>query len=1129
MVSTQPLAIIVANGEKVFSSAKSNQVSWTMKRFHFNHNFRILQLGGSDMVLGVDWMKQFSSVLMVCKDMTLSFQKDGKLMIIQGQTTMGNWKSITGNRMQKMTAKDSSLMDELYVLDVDRVASTVPNASSRGVRVVLSQEGRPIAYLNKALGPKHMDLSIYEKEYIAILMVVSKWRDYLEGNQFVIKPYHEPLKYLLEQNLMTTIQKMGLTKLLGLDYIIQYRKGKNNTVADAFSRQFEDFVEHNYIRAVSIVPSWVNEIKGTYEDDLLAKEWICVLSVHPHSHNNWKYSGGILRYQSRVYVGSKGDLRLQILSNLHDSPQGGHSGVQATYQRIKAHFYWSGLKKMVVVYVRKCDTCQRIKVEHIPKIGLLQPLPVPNQAWEIITMDFTDGLPKSNQKTCILVMNMAISNRDKTFTSLFWHDLMKQLGTSTFYSTTYHPKTDGQTKQFDPWGQGSSHEWGIVMVGREEGENHEENELGNSGNELGIGKDEILPADEMETDEISFGSIQAAESMHCGSISFGRFANEPLAWERKSSFSHNRYLEEVEKCSKPGSIIEKKAYFEAHFRKRALLQSSSSEGQNGGEYQNCKSDVMENEDYGEYQTGENDTDCVNKGSHYNHFDENGLSSMDYGENLYCGNEGSLFYHENEGNHFDHSNESSLCALLYMSPDDSEYLGEGALTESVIECPGLLSAHQTHISVPIDFEPEETSESQSGCAKSFISSDNPEKEVEENLDDDDADNIDETFESLDQSPNTEIQQNHSSKLKSATENRTIKPRLKSPVNRDHSQKNTFCDPSMVAAMVQERKEKEITKRTKPQKLPLQTAFPTRRSVHKSPKQEDSARARFNAKSNAENKSGNGPMTKKEIEAQPFSYKKIAPVVRQTPNRIKQTAVSTWEDAKSTARGFHFKSGERAEKRREFYTKVEKKNASQRGRDESDSSKNTGRESEKTEAEIKQLRKSLTFKAKPMPSFYHVPTTSRFTRNKAATSTMKSAKVGKKSPNSGIRAIPISPSRSREANKQALSSAGSIGELICPPVEPSRAGIVSPTPPTVSHSSPEPVTQNTILWKKERKKENSNLQKHRMSESSKVVKDHKSGGRPKVGGRRSNSELVTKNMKNAGMDCSSGIGRCAVMAP
>ena len=54
------------------------------------------------------------------------------------------------------------------------------------------------------------------------------------------------------------------------------------------------------------------------------------------------------------------------------------------------------------------------------------------------------------------------------------------------------------------------------------------------------------------------------------SASFGKFEVEFLSWERKSSFSHNRYLEEVEKCLSPGSVIEKKAYFEAHFKKTAL-------------------------------------------------------------------------------------------------------------------------------------------------------------------------------------------------------------------------------------------------------------------------------------------------------------------------------------------------------------------------------------------------------------------------------------------------------------------------------------------------------------------------------------------------------------------------------
>lgn len=88
----------------------------------------------------------------------------------------------------------------------------------------------------------------------------------------------------------------------------------------------------------------------------------------------------------------------------------------------------------------------------------------------------------------------------------------------------------------------------------------------------------------------SFPKLQAG-SIHSGSISFGRFESEPLSWEKRSSFSHNRYLEEVEKCSTPGSVIKKKEYFEAHFKKKGLFGIIPSTGH----------DILDRE------TSENDT------------------------------------------------------------------------------------------------------------------------------------------------------------------------------------------------------------------------------------------------------------------------------------------------------------------------------------------------------------------------------------------------------------------------------------------------------------------------------------------------------------------------------------------
>ncbi|KAD2804214.1 hypothetical protein E3N88_37591 [Mikania micrantha] len=117
--------------------------------------------------------------------------------------------------------------------------------------------------------------------------------------------------------------------------------------------------------------------------------------------------------------------------------------------------------------------------------------------------------------------------------------------------------------------------------------------------------------------EEPFGFNLQADLLHSGSVSFGRFESESLSWERRSSFSHNRYLEEVEKYSKPGSVTEKKAYFEAHFKRKALLKQSPSGSQDEREFQTNVNDDLQ--DLQESESG-------NEIKHYTCFDESPHSS-----------------------------------------------------------------------------------------------------------------------------------------------------------------------------------------------------------------------------------------------------------------------------------------------------------------------------------------------------------------------------------------------------------------------------------------------------------------------------------------------------------------------
>lgn len=59
------------------------------------------------------------------------------------------------------------------------------------------------------------------------------------------------------------------------------------------------------------------------------------------------------------------------------------------------------------------------------------------------------------------------------------------------------------------------------------------------------------------------------------SVSFGKYESDALSWEKWSTFSPNKYLEEVGKCSTPGSVAQKKAFFEAHYKKIAAMKAEA--------------------------------------------------------------------------------------------------------------------------------------------------------------------------------------------------------------------------------------------------------------------------------------------------------------------------------------------------------------------------------------------------------------------------------------------------------------------------------------------------------------------------------------------------------------------------
>ncbi|KAL0444685.1 UNVERIFIED_CONTAM: Retrovirus-related Pol polyprotein from transposon [Sesamum latifolium] len=110
------------------------------------------------------------------------------------------------------------------------------DASSIAVGAVLSQKGHPLAFFSKKLCPKMQSSSAYVRELFAITEAVKKWRQYLLGCQFHIYTDHNSIRGLVNQTIQTPEQQKWLYKLLGYNYEIHYKPGKENIVADALSR-----------------------------------------------------------------------------------------------------------------------------------------------------------------------------------------------------------------------------------------------------------------------------------------------------------------------------------------------------------------------------------------------------------------------------------------------------------------------------------------------------------------------------------------------------------------------------------------------------------------------------------------------------------------------------------------------------------------------------------------------------------------------------------------------------------------------------------------------------------------------------------------------------------------------------
>jgi hypothetical protein len=93
-----------------------------------------------------------------------------------------------------------------------------------GVDAVLMRKGHPIAYTSKALCIFNRNLSIYGKEFLAVIMAIDKWRQYLQRGPFTILTDYKSLCSLTDQPLTSELEKKAMSKRVSLQFEFKYKK-----------------------------------------------------------------------------------------------------------------------------------------------------------------------------------------------------------------------------------------------------------------------------------------------------------------------------------------------------------------------------------------------------------------------------------------------------------------------------------------------------------------------------------------------------------------------------------------------------------------------------------------------------------------------------------------------------------------------------------------------------------------------------------------------------------------------------------------------------------------------------------------------------------------------------------------